>query len=77
MEQEILCPVRPRHLAERANIRITVAFKRPDDEWSTAEHHWRSPEDLAACVCNCLDWCRMQRESRNWSWCSVTVAYEV
>jgi len=77
MQKEIACPVRPARLPERCTIRITVAFKRPADEWSTEENHWRSPEDLAACVCNCLDWCRMQKESGNWSWCSVTVDYEV
>jgi hypothetical protein len=76
MRTEVLCPVRPSSLPERACIRVTVSYKRPDDEWSSEDHHWRTPEDLAACVCNCLDWCRMQRESKNWTWCAVSVSYE-
>jgi len=74
MLKEVICPVSPRK--HRYQVRVTVSYKRPDDEWSTQEHHWRRPEDLAACVCNCLDWCDMQKESGNWTWGSVSVSYE-
>ncbi len=73
MQVEILCPVKPQKRS--GLVRVTVSFKCPHDEWSTQEHHWRLPEDLAACVCNCLDWCRMQKESGNWLWGSVSVSY--
>lgn len=39
---------------------------------------YRPPEDLAACVANCLDWADMQRERADdpWVWSRVTVDNE-
>lgn len=39
---------------------------------------YRPPEDLAACVANCLDWADMQRTRPHdpWVWSRVTVDNE-
>lgn len=39
---------------------------------------YRPPEDLAACVANCLDWADMQRKRAvdPWVWSRVTVDNE-
>ena len=61
--------------ATKGRICVSVAHMRKlgsDVEW---DHHYREPEDLAACVCNCLDWAYQQREAGNWCWFSVNVTY--
>jgi hypothetical protein len=59
----------------RGRIRVTVAHLRSVGEAVVFDHYDREPEDLAACVCNCLDWAYQQRKAGNWWWFSVNVAY--
>ena len=44
-----------------------------DCQW---DFYWREPEDLAACVCNCLDWGYQQLKADNWKWFNVSVCYD-
>lgn len=47
----------------------------PASQWSQSCHYWREPQDMAACVANCLDYARTMRRSGAWTWSSVTVTY--
>lgn len=59
----------------KGRLRVTVGHIRSVGETAVFDHYDREPEDLAACVCNCLDWAYQQRKEGNWLWFSVGVTY--
>jgi hypothetical protein len=61
----------------KGQLRVTVAHQRSMGADCVYDHYDREPEDLAACVCNCLDWAYQQTTAGNWWWFSVTVTYKV
>jgi len=63
------CCVRPRLL------RVTLAYRARGARKVANEDLVRPPEDLAACIANCLDWGCMQRKAGAWAWYAVTVSY--
>jgi hypothetical protein len=56
-------------------LRVTMTYRAAGASLTATEELVRLPEDLAACVANCLDWGRMRREAGEWEWCAVTVGY--
>lgn len=60
---------------QKGRIQVSVAHIRSSGGDVQFDHHYRDPEDLAACVCNCLDWAYQQRKAGNWAWFNVDVAY--
>ena len=59
----------------KGRIHVSVAHIRSIGGDVQYDHHYREPEDLAACVCNCLDWAYQQHKAGNWAWFSVNVTY--
>lgn len=65
---------RPDHMPP-GSMCVVMAYKPSDAEWSQKDCHWREPQDVAACLANCLDYARLMRQSGVWAWTAVTVTY--
>jgi hypothetical protein len=67
--------VRPQRRVRPRLLRVSLTYRAAGSQSKTTEDSVRLPEDLAACVANCLDWGRRQQEAGEWSWYAVSVTY--